>query len=193
GLLAYSWSKARPGHALVKFAVVHALELIGVLLSGTLIPGYGILELMATKQKDFIGMATEVASGSLIAIPTLEPNLLSFVTNVPSALYMTFFSPFAVLGNGALAWMGAGENVLLLLLPLIAWRYKCPWSQVDKPALLLCASFILLLALLIGLTVPVVGALVRYRIPLLPIAGVLVMLLIDPERLPRWMRSPSNT
>ena len=43
-----------------------------------------------------------------------------------------------------------------------------------------------LLALLIGWTVPVVGALVRYRIPLLPFVGFAALLLVDASKLPRW-------
>lgn len=187
GLLAWSWAQARPGRALWQSALVHVLALIGVLLSGSLVPGYDILELLAVKQKDFIGMATEVHSGSLLHMPVLEPTLWSLITNAPYALHMSFISPFLVLHNGALAWMGALENVILLLLPILAWRYAKPWAAVDKPTLWFFSSFILLLALLIGFTVPVVGALVRYRVPMLPFAAFAALLVIDPQRLPRWI------
>lgn len=187
GLLAWSWAQARPGRALWQSAVVHALALVGVLLSGSLVPGYGILELLAVKQKDFLGMATEVHSGSLVHLPVLEPTLWSLITNAPYALYISFLSPFLVLGNGALALMGAAENVLMLLVPVIAWRYAKPWSAVDKPTLWFFLSFIVLLALLIGFTVPVVGALVRYRVPMLPFISFVALLIIDPARLPRWL------
>lgn len=102
--------------------VVHALALGGVLISGSLMPGYGILEMLVVKQRDFIGMATDVASGSLLAMPPLEPGLLSFLRAAPHALYMTFLSPFVVTGTGPLAVMSAAENVLLLMIPLIALR-----------------------------------------------------------------------
>ena len=132
-------------------------------------------------------MATDVQSGSLLAMPPLDGSLWSFVRSAPHALYMSFISPFLVLGTGALAWVGAAENVLLLVLPIIAVRYARPWSSIDRATLWFVLSFILLLALLIGWTVPVVGALVRYRIPLLPFVAFAALLVIDPKRLPRWL------
>ena len=65
---------------------------------------------------------------------------------------------------------------------------------MDQAALLFTCSFVLLLALVIGWTVPVVGALVRYRVPLLPFVGLLALLLVDARRLPtfvvRLLRAP---
>jgi len=83
--------------------------------------------------------------------------------------------------------MSAAENVLLLMIPLIALRYMRPWRAIDHSSLLFFFSFVLLLALLIGWTVPVVGALVRYRIPLLPFVSFIALLIMDPQRLPRWI------
>ena len=187
GLLAWWWSRVRPGHPLLRNVVVHAIALGSVLISGSLMPGYGILEMLVVKQRDFIGMATDVASGSLLAMPPLEPGLLSFLRAAPHALYMTFLSPFVVTGTGPLAVMSAAENVLLLMIPLIALRYMRPWRAIDHSSLLFFFSFVLLLALLIGWTVPVVGALVRYRIPLLPFVSFIALLIMDPQRLPRWI------
>ncbi len=187
GLLSWWWARARPGRPLLQSLVVHALALFAVLISGSLVPGYGVLELLAIKQRDFIGMATGVDSGSLILLPTLEPDIFSFLRNAPHALYMSFFSPFEVLDTGSLAWMGAAENVLLLLIPIIALRYARPWPSIDKASLLFLLSFVLLLSLLIGWTVPVVGALVRYRVPILPFVAFISLIVIDPHRAPRWV------
>jgi hypothetical protein len=187
GLLAWWWARARPGRPLLQSAIVHALALAGVLLSGSLVPGYDMLEMLTVKQRDFIGMATDVESGSLLAMPALDGSLWSFLRSAPHALYMSFLSPFAVLGTGPLAWMGAAENVLLLLLPVIALRYARPWRTIDRSALWFFLSFILMLALLIGWTVPVVGALVRYRVPMLPFVAFAALLVMDPHKLPRWL------
>ncbi|MEO8590922.1 MAG: hypothetical protein ABI432_16210 [Flavobacteriales bacterium] len=193
GLIALLWHRRNGGNAILKSAMVHALAVLCVVGSGLILPGYDVLQLLALKQHDFIGMATSVHSGSFVQLPALEPDLWSFVRNVPHALYMTLLSPFAALSNGPLGWASAAENVLLLLAPIVALRYRRPWSEVDKPMLLFCLSFILLLAVLIGLTVPVIGALVRYRIPLLPFISVATLLLIDARRLPRWLPFTSRT
>ncbi len=187
GLLAWQWAQARPGRPLLQSIIVHALGLAAVLLSGSMVHGYSMLDMLTVKQHDFIGMATDVQSGSLLTMPALDGGLWSFIRSSPHALFMTFISPFLVLGTGALAWMSAAENLLLLAIPLFAIRYSRPWSGIDRPTLWFLLSFILLLALLIGWTVPVVGALIRYRIPLLPFVAFAALLVIDPKRLPRWL------
>ncbi|MFN3874542.1 MAG: hypothetical protein ACK4L7_01355, partial [Flavobacteriales bacterium] len=60
---------------------------------------------------------------------------------------------------------------------------------VHLPALLFALHLVLLLALVIGYTVPIVGSLVRYRVPMLPFVGLIALLLIDPARLPARCRS----
>ena len=51
--------------------------------------------------------------------------------------------------------------------------------------------FCLLLALVIGWTTPVIGALVRYRVPLLPFLLLAFMCIADPKRIPwpQWTRT----
>jgi len=187
GLAALLWHRRSGGNAILKSVAVHALAVAVVVFSGTVLPGYDVLELLALKQRDFIGMATAVQSGSYVQLPLLESDIWSFARNAPHALYMTLLSPIAALGTGALGWVSAAENALLVLVPVVALRYRRPWSKVDKPLLFFCLSFILLLALLIGWTVPVIGALVRYRIPLLPFFSLAMLLLVDAQRLPRCL------
>lgn len=186
GLLALLWHRRSGGNALLKSLTVHSIALLAVLFSGVIIPGYDVLELLTLKQHDFIGMATAVQSGSFVPLPRLEPNMWSFIQGVPHALYMTFLSPFSSFTNGPLGMVAAVENSLLVLLPIIALRYRRNWKAVDKAAILFTLSFILFLSVLIGLTVPVIGALVRYRIPLLPFLSLAMLLMIDARRLPRW-------
>lgn len=190
GLLAWIWVRERPGRVLLKFVVVHAVLFAAAMMLGEVWPERNVLYMLAMKQSDFIGMATEVNSGSLLPVPDLEPTMLSFLQNVPSALYMAFASPFTSINKGMLGIMGGAENLLVFLLPIVAlWRTR-PWKDIDGATVLFLASYVLLLALLIGWTVPVVGALVRYRVPMLPFLSVIALLVIDPKKLPRWLPSP---
>ncbi|MBL7986205.1 MAG: hypothetical protein JNM91_14455, partial [Flavobacteriales bacterium] len=117
----------------------------------------------------------------------LAPTLSSFLSQVPHALYMTFVSPFTTWNNGPLGAMSAAENLLLLLIVAAAIRWRRRWSEVDVPLLLFCIGFTLVLALVIGWTTPVIGALVRYRVPFLPFLVMACLCIADPARLPlRW-------
>ncbi len=188
-LIAYAWCRWKPGRTGLKFLAVHVVLVSAALLLGRLLPQLDPLYILAMKQSDFIGLTREVPTGSIIDLPVLEPNARSFVANAPHALANAFLSPFAVLGSGPLAWVGALESALLVAVPLLAlWRRR-PWSAIDRPALFFALAFIMLLALLIGWTVPVVGALVRYRVPLLPFVGLVALLLVDPARLPSRLRT----
>lgn len=186
GLLAWWWTHLRPGRPLLKSALVHVLLVVAALLFGRAFPAYDPLYLLALKQSDFLGMAREVASGSVVAVPLLEPTFLGFIKQIPVAIHLCFISPFEMLGKGPLPLAAALENVFVIGLPLITLLRRQAWPLVDRPTMLFALSFVLLLSLLIGWTVPVVGALVRYRIPLLPFISLFTLLVIDTERLPRW-------
>lgn len=184
-LCAYAWSERAGGRrALLKFLAVYALFLVAGLNSEYLYKDFRVLEVMWVKQRDFIGMATEARSGSFVQPPPLEPNALSFLGQAPHALYMTFLSPFAAWRNGALGLMSAVENALLLAVPVLAFHWRRPWPAVDKPLLFFCLGFCLVLALVIGWTTPVIGALVRYRVPLLPFFLLAALCIADPKKVP---------
>lgn len=184
GLLALLLQRWIGGPVLRHALFTHLALLALVLASGTLFPGHDVLEMLRVKQRDFINMAVAAQSGSLQQVPPLGEGAWSFVRNAPHALAMTFLSPFLTAGRGAVGLAGAVENVALVLLPLLALRWHRPWRTMDAGALMFAGSFVLLLALLIGWTVPVVGALVRYRMPLLPFVGLIALLTVDPDRLP---------
>jgi hypothetical protein len=63
---------------------------------------------------------------------------------------------------------------------------------VNVPLLLFAISFVVLLALIIGWSIPIVGAMLRYRIPLLPFVALIWLLIADPARrsLPTFLRTP---
>ncbi|MBL7982206.1 MAG: hypothetical protein JNL52_10420 [Flavobacteriales bacterium] len=191
-LVAYAWQVRRGGGAWTKFAVVHGLAVLLVLGAARLGSGTDIMYLLSVKQHDFIGLAHFTGSGSHVDTPLLKPDALTFLKAVPSAFHMTFISPFATWHRGALGLMGAVENLLIPLGTLWALWYRRKWSAVNLPMLLFSACFVVLLALIIGWSIPIVGAMLRYRIPLLPFVALIWLLVADPARipLPKFLRTP---
>lgn len=187
-LVAYLWCR-RSGDTrpLLKFAIVYGCFILVGLNADLFYPKFNILEVLWVKQRDFIGLAVDVKAGSLIAGVPLEPHIWSFVRNTPRALFMSFLSPFVTLGNGPLGLMSAVENLFLMALLVFAIIRRKPWKNVDHTLLYFCVGFCLLLALVIGWTTPVVGALVRYRAPFLPFFVLACLCLMDAERL-RWFK-----
>ncbi|HEX2616007.1 MAG TPA: hypothetical protein VHL57_00620 [Flavobacteriales bacterium] len=191
GLIAYTWCR-RTGdrRTWMKFGLVYVVAVLFALTSSRIIPGFDVLETLWVKQKDFVGVATATGSGSYIPPPPLEPEPWSFIKQIPHALYMTFLSPLVTWRSGALGIVSAAENVLLLLacaFTLVRPRHR---RDMDLPLILFCVGYCLVLALIIGWTTPVVGALVRYRVPLLPFGCIALLLMADPRKWPRWIGAP---
>jgi len=189
-LIAYVWCRrTKDRSALLKYAVTYAVCIIIALNSSHIIPRFDIIDVLWVKQKDFIGMATAAHAGSLVDVVRLERNAWSFVKRSPHALYMTFLSPITAWRNGVLGLVSATENIALIGSIAFFLTRRRPWRDVDKPLFYLCIGYCVLLALVIGWTTPVIGALVRYRTPLLPFLLIAVLLIADPNRVkwPRWM------
>lgn len=166
GALGWSLSQDRQQHTWSWFAMTHGLLLTVVLVIGQN-PALNMPEILARQQTDFLNMARDVKAGSMVTLPALDGTWTSLVKAAPHALYMSFLSPLTMVGHGALGTIAALEAALVLVMVAVL-IVRSPNSVVDLPVLLWCLSFLLLLGLLIGWTTPVIGALVRYRLPLLP-------------------------
>jgi hypothetical protein len=123
------------------------------------------------------------SSGSKIEIKKLEPTFWSVISAVPSAIFNTLFRPFVFEANNLLSLFAALENLLIaFLLLLVLFFYKSP-TENTQAIFVFCFSFVFILFAIIGLTTPVLGALVRYKIPALPYLFILFMILMDAEKL----------
>jgi hypothetical protein len=146
---------------------------------------YNVAEIIYYKQRNFYNMAEFYGAKSVIEIPRLEPNAFSILKNSPVAFFTTIIRPFVtdVKGN-PLILMSAIENILILVILLLGLFYlrKKPGDSF----LLFCSIYLFLLYVLIGLITPVLGAMVRYRVPGLPFLMFLIVYYSDfPDLIPK--------
>jgi uncharacterized membrane protein HdeD (DUF308 family) len=83
------------------------------------------------------------------------------------------------------------QNLLLLLyifVILVFFRKK----QFPLALVLFCLGFVILLFCLIGLTTPVLGALVRYRIPGIPFLIIAITLMADEKKMMQFLKRLKN-
>ncbi|MGB4665177.1 MAG: hypothetical protein WBH72_02525, partial [Bacteroidales bacterium] len=93
------------------------------------------------------------------------PTLFSFIINAPLAIINTFFRPFINDINSLIIIPSFIENLILILLTIIAIIFrKKEITQKEQNILLFFLSFVIIETLLIGYTTPILGATVRYRI-----------------------------
>lgn len=150
------------------------------------VPKYNFKITLAYKQKDFIGLANYDKSGSQFELTKIEPSFLGIVKVVPEALANCFIRPIPSKKTSALQWVSVFENLLfigLILLAIISFIKTKTIPDGSKNLFWLGITFTLILFTIIGLTTPVAGALVRYKVPALPFLAMALLLVIDLE----WM------
>lgn len=157
------WKKKK---LLLVFFSTHILIFLLFINSSSIIHK-DFIEIIVNKQHDFIKFVDSLKYvGSKIAIPVLDNNISSIILNVPNALINSFFRPHLFEVHNIMSLMSAIENAfiaLLLLIVIFNFEYK-PFNFL----VLISISFTLSLFILVGLTTPVLGALVRYKTPALP-------------------------
>lgn len=134
-----------------------------------------------TDTSDFKLQTDIPRAGSLMKVNFLQPNLRSFAKEAPKSYFNVLFRPFIWEAKNPMFFLPAMENLLfiLLLLAIIFFRGK-----ISNPGIFgFCISFSLLLLLVIGLTTPVLGALVRYRIAAQPFLLIALLMLVDRTKL----------
>lgn len=123
---------------------------------------------IAQKQFNMLSLAIYMKAGSLIYVPDVDgSNLLTFI---PAGLYGIFnvlLKPFIWETTSPLFIASALENILLVFL-MLAFVFKIKSLDSKEWNLsLVCIFFALLMFALIGITTPVIGSIVRYRVPAL--------------------------
>jgi hypothetical protein len=164
----------------INFVVVH-LFLILAALNLPLISGGDLVYVLQKKQQDFVNVGELAGAGSIIS-PIEISDVGSFLLHYPQALATTYFRPFLFESSSPFYILAAFENVLLTaLIVLMFVRFRRP-AREDLKILLWCFSFVIVLGGIIGFTVPILGALVRYKIAAIPFLFIAISAMIRPFR-----------
>lgn len=131
-------------------------------------------------------------ANSEVSIKKIEPNFVSVCSVVPFAIANVFFQPTLFSIKNVLQLFSWIENMWLLLLIVIAILFFDKKILLQKEVLVFCILFALIQFALIGMTTPVVGAMVRYKVTALPFLFTICMLCIDGEKLSKKLKRTKN-
>ena len=132
-----------------------------------LMPHWSILSTLQGKQFDFIQMAKSVHAGSQIWVLPMDGTWVTLLKLVPLGIFNCLAFPSITMLENFLSWTAFIENSWLVLLILGALTGVVQGKKAPLWALgMLLFSFTVFS--LIGMTAPVVGAMVRYKAPVLP-------------------------
>lgn len=165
----------------LKKVLLSYLFSIGILvvfaLIGWLVKDFNPFDLIVSKHQEFYRFNKIYPSNSSFEMPYLI-DWWSVIRHTPNAWLNTFIRPYLWESKSPFVLISALENLLFIGLLILAFLYPNKRS-VNWFYVLFSLSFVLVLFSIIGLTVPIFGALVRYKVPGLPFLAVALLLLID--------------
>lgn len=143
-----------------KFAVTALAFWVLAFTAHHIVPSINLAALIESKQEEFFVLK----GSSNIEIPNLEPNALDLVMHLPTAAANVIVRPYPADVDNLQLLIYALETWLLLLIVLLAFIFPRPgfWRNPWWWALVLSA---LAAFFIIGLIVPNLGAIARYRTP----------------------------
>lgn len=174
----------------IKIAVWQRVALLSVLIAVMLVlAGDSVAALLIGKRNEFAELARLENAGSYLKITIYNPTLKNVIRLLPEAFQNSILRPYVWEGGKLFQLAFAVENTLfLLLLGGLLFFYKRPTGY--RLQLCLCFLFIALANyLIIGITVPVLGAIVHYRVIATPFLLLAVLLAVDAEKLRKALPS----
>ncbi|RMG81613.1 MAG: hypothetical protein D6707_04525 [Bacteroidetes bacterium] len=131
---------------------------------------------LKAKQTDFY--AALPSSGLYFNPPEIKDNILGFVSQLPAGLFYSLIEPIPEFNHHF--WKTAPvfmENIFVLIFSVIIFiRNKTNFSPLIFTLLLFIVTYLSI----IGLVVPVTGALVRYKVPALIVLYICLSLVYKP-------------
>lgn len=139
---------------------------------------YEVCNMFLAKRNEFVALAISEGAGSALDNTIYEPGCGNLLSLIPSALLNTLLRPFIWNGGSVFQLAFALENLLFLglLLYIVVRNFRLPKGD-NAMFTLFCLAFAFLNYLIIGLTVPIMGAIVHYRVMAAPF--LLLALLIS--------------
>ena len=166
--------------AWMSFLVIGIVFIALFFLSSYIYPPLNLPEAVAARQHEFL----KLEGGSSVQVRPLESSFTSFLQNAPGAFSLSILRPYPSDVHHLLSLAAALEiNFLILFfLAFLVWRIKGPGFT---PFLLFCLFFSFALLMMIGYSVNILGAIVRYRSVILPMLVVPIAAGMDWSKLNR--------
>lgn len=140
---------------------------------------YNILEMLRFKQADYYYEAKQANAKSLIELNKLDGTLENLFLNLPISLVNCLFRPYPTDLFSTLSIPFFLENCGLLLLMIVMFHGFKKINKSFENDYYLIFYFVITTLIFIGLLVPLIGNIVRYRAPLMPFVYLIILMHID--------------
>lgn len=123
---------------------------------------------------------------SYISITPINNSASQILKNIPEAITNALFRPFPNDKGSHLKYFAIIEVFLMILMVGFSFFKKRTLNIAEKRIVTFLILFSLSLLILIGLTTPVNGAIVRYRFPVQLATVIVILISLDPLKLKYW-------
>jgi|ERR1043165_450833 hypothetical protein len=153
----------------IKYGVVVVLLLAVALNMQRIMPRINLPQMLVNKQTHSIKEAEYFKAGSRVELTPIEPTPLSILKSIPIGIGNTLIRPFVSEAKNVMMLASAIENFIIISF-LIMFISSTNWKKPDNLNLFLfLLTFSFAYFALVGMCTPVLGNLVRYKTPLLPL------------------------
>lgn len=159
-VIAFFWSFTNREKIWLKFILVHVIYFGLVYLAGYVFPEANAINYLVFVQHEFFSLA---AAPSTIPLTPFHPNLLSVLSVLPEGFSHCVFRPYLWEIHSVLQFSSAIENILLIVLTFIVLTFFRDKNSSANSFFLFCIFYVIGLYSLVGLIVPNLGAIVRYK------------------------------
>lgn len=153
----------------LKVASLYVVYFLVLAATAPIVTGRNVTALLSAKQAEFYSVAQRDHARSVVEIPRLTDEWSSLISSSPGAFLRTLIYPLPGQAHNLLMWFSVLENILIIgLLVFLAVSSARVGVKDIPPFPAGVFLFSVSLFILAGMVVPVIGALVRYKVPALP-------------------------
>ena len=173
----------RNKHPIKPILIVSTLSLLTIIIVSYFSFEYSPIRLLSIKQNDFLKLATFYKAGSKYTMTSLDSSIINFLKSLPIGFINGSFRPFPNDIKSILHLIPLIENLILIVSSIFLFsKRKTIAININKKqkTLVYCSIFFtIILFTLIGITTPVVGAMIRYKTPALLFLIIALISLYD--------------
>jgi hypothetical protein len=195
-LIAFAWvAGTNEKYSLFKYTFIYLITGIIFFNFNYILEDFDPVQILYMKRVNFEAFADYAPEDfkSYIELPQFEASWWSILQAFPKAIYTVFTRPYLWESDSLIVSLAALENITLILI-FIAGIVMISWNDLysNRNLFLFCLFFIITYYALIGLTTPVMGAIVRYKAPLLPFF-IMIPIIMSGGKISRNRKTPKRT
>jgi hypothetical protein len=166
----------------ISILCIYGLAVIVFFASAYIDPLLGFPEYVINKQNEFKALG----GNSQLELPALEANIRSFMKFLPCAIDIAVLRPHITEATNMLYWLSIAENIFIYALIIYSAfsfylkREQQFFAGASKALIIFCFVFAVSNLLLMGYTITLTGAIVRYKSFVLPFIIAPLSVFIQP-------------